>query len=107
MCLGSKFYYLRAVLHDWPDEKCRAILRNVIAAMGDDSAILIDEMVLPDKGVHWHTTQIDLTMMAALASWERTRSQWTDLLGSVGLKIADIYTYTPSVYESVMHVVRD
>ena len=94
------------MLHDWPDDKCRLILRNIISAMGPDSVILIDEMVLPDTNVHWHTTQIDLTMMSALASMERTRSQWAALLGSVGLKIADVYTYTPSIYESVMRVVR-
>ena len=68
--------------------------------------ILIDEMILPDKGVHWQATTLDLTMMAALAAIERTRTQWVDLLGSVGLRIADVYTYTPSVYESIMTVIR-
>ena len=94
------------ILHDWPDDKCRLILRNIISAMGPDSAILVDEMVLPDTNIHWHATQMDLTMMSALASMERTYSQWAVLLGSVGLKIANVYTYTPSVYESVMCVVR-
>lgn len=74
--------------------------------MGPDSVILLDEMVPPDEHVHWRTTQIDITMMAALASRERTYSQWTDLLESVGLHITDVYTYQPSIYESVMRVVR-
>ncbi|KAI4287906.1 MAG: hypothetical protein L6R35_002829 [Caloplaca aegaea] len=104
---GSKFYYLRAVLHDWSDDKCRTMLGHIMAAMGPDSVILLDEMVLPDTEVHWQCTQVDLTMMAGLASWERTHSQWAELLGSIGLKIAKTYTYTPSVYESVMHVVRE
>ena len=74
--------------------------------MGKDSVILIDEMLLPDTNVHWHVTQIDLTMMTALASIERTKAQWVTLLDSVDLKIKKSFTYTPSVYESVMAVVR-
>lgn len=74
--------------------------------MGTDSLLLIDEMLLPDAEVHWHVTQIDLTMMSALASIERTQMQWAALLDSAGLRITKTYTYTPSVYESVMVVVR-
>ena len=74
--------------------------------MGDDSVILLDEMLLPDSHVHWHVTQIDLTMMTGLASIERTKLQWAALLDSVGLKIIKTYTYTPSVYETLMVVVR-
>lgn len=103
--IGAKFYYMRAVLHDWPDEKCRIILQNIIPAMDKKSVILLDEMVLPDTDVHWHATQIDMTMMGSLAAVERTHAQWTSLLDSVGLKITNIYTYTPSIYESVMAVV--
>lgn len=62
----------RAVLHDWSNNKCRDILNNIIPAIDPDSVILIDEMVLPDRNVHWHSTQIDLTMMVALAAVERT-----------------------------------
>ena len=74
--------------------------------MGPDSVILLDEMVLPDREVHWQSTQIDLTMMAALASIERTKAQWARLLDSVDLRIVEVYTYTPSIYESIMTVVR-
>ncbi|KAL2050995.1 hypothetical protein ABVK25_008741 [Lepraria finkii] len=103
---GARFYYMRAILHDWPDHKCREILQNIIPAMGPDSAILLDEMVLPDTHVHWQSTQTDITMMASLASIERTKTMWADLLDSVGLKIEKVLTYTPSVYESIMTVIR-
>lgn len=93
-------------MHDWPDEKCRQILSNVIEAMGPDSTILIDETVLPDSHIHWHSTQIDLTMMAALASIERTQTTWAALLDSVELKIERTYTYTPTINDSIMRVVH-
>ena len=74
--------------------------------MGPESVILIDEMVLPDHHVHWQSTQIDLTMMASLASIERTRQMWSLLFDSVGLKVEATYTYTPSISESIMKVVE-
>jgi demethylsterigmatocystin 6-O-methyltransferase len=49
----AKFYNLSAVLHDFPDAKCQEILRNILPAMGDDSAILIDEMVFLESNLQW------------------------------------------------------
>ena len=63
-------------------------------------------MVLPDSGVHYQFTQVDITMMAALASIEHTESMWADHLDSVGLKIKKALTYTPSIYETIVTVVR-
>ena len=102
---GAKFYYLRNILHDWPDDKCIAILRNLVPAMDKDSRILIDDMVLPDTGVHWQATQLDLTLMAALGSVERTKEQWYALMKSAGLKILQIYTYTTLLQDSIIVVV--
>ncbi len=44
--------------------------------MNEDAVILIDDMVLPNQGVHWRTTQLDLAMMAGLAAIERIEKQW-------------------------------
>ena len=93
------------VLHDWPDHKCREILRNTKAAMGKDSVLLVDEMVLPDIGVHSHVTSIDIEMMCAFASQERTKSQWDELFAMEGLKRIRTWVYNLSHYESVMKVV--
>ena len=100
--IGAKYYHLRGVLHDFPDDKCRVILKNIVQAMGKKSSILIEEMVLPASGVHWQATQVDLTMMCALAAVERTKEHWEALLGSVDLKIENIYFHKPSVHEGVI-----
>ncbi|CAG8953111.1 hypothetical protein HYFRA_00003308 [Hymenoscyphus fraxineus] len=99
---GAKFYYLRNILHDWPDEKSVIILKNIISAMEPDSRILIDDKVLPNEKVHWHATQEDLTMMAALGSKERTVEQWRALMDSAGLEILDIVQYTTSLNDSII-----
>jgi len=102
--IGAKFYHLRTVLHMFSDDKCREILQNIVQAMGKDSLILIEEMVLPDTHIHWQAAQLDLTMMVVLAATERTETQWRELLDSVGLAVVKTYVVTPWVHESVMVV---
>ncbi|PWY67951.1 o-methyltransferas-like protein [Aspergillus heteromorphus CBS 117.55] len=99
---GAKFYYFRGVLHDFTDEKARTILGNTVAVMGPESSILVDEMVLPDKNVHWGATKMDLKMMANLGSQERTRSQWLALFESVGLRVTDIISHGLDAYQAIM-----
>lgn len=93
---------MRNILHDYPDEKCRVILRNIMTAMGKDSRIIIDEIVLPDSNVSWQAAQVDLTMFCRHGAMERTQAQWKTLLGSVGLEIEMTYVYGPAVHESVL-----
>lgn len=102
----AKFYYLRNVLHDWPDEKCVEILKHISAVLGPESQILIDEMVLPNAGVPWEAATIDITMMASLGSRERTLKEWHALLDAAGLKAQRIDTYTLRRQDSVIQVVR-
>ncbi|PWY86728.1 S-adenosyl-L-methionine-dependent methyltransferase [Aspergillus heteromorphus CBS 117.55] len=102
---GAKFYYLRNIFHDWPDEKARIIIQNTISAMATDSLLLIDDMVLPNVGVHWQAAQLDMQMMTTLAARERTQEQWYALLEGAGLKINRIYTYTASLKDSIIEAV--
>ena len=75
--------------------------------MSPASRILIDGMVLLDKGVHWQSTSIDLTMMAAVGCRQRTRTQWAELLKSVALEIEAVRCYVAYAGESVMTVKLD
>ncbi|KAI8632432.1 S-adenosyl-L-methionine-dependent methyltransferase [Xylariaceae sp. FL1651] len=102
---GARFYYLRNALHDWPDDKCIEILKHLVAAFGKDSQILIDEMVLPDSGVPWEATTIDLTIMSSLGSRERTTAEWHALLDAAGLKALRTDTYMARRQDSIIQVV--
>ncbi|KAI0097434.1 S-adenosyl-L-methionine-dependent methyltransferase, partial [Nemania sp. FL0031] len=102
---GARFYYLRNILHDWPDDKCVAILQQLKDASGPNSQILIDEMVLPDSGVSWEATTIDLTVMASLGSRERTTAQWYSLLDAAGLQVLRIDTYQPRRQDSIIQAI--
>ncbi|PCH41150.1 S-adenosyl-L-methionine-dependent methyltransferase, partial [Wolfiporia cocos MD-104 SS10] len=43
---GAEVYFLRAILHDWPDDQCVTILSHLRAAMGPDSVILVAGLVV-------------------------------------------------------------
>ncbi|KAK3360905.1 S-adenosyl-L-methionine-dependent methyltransferase [Lasiosphaeria ovina] len=101
---GAKFYFMRGVLHNHPDLKVQTLLELTKAAMTADSVLLIDEMILPETGVNVDTTSMDLTMLAAFASGERTEAQWRRLIEAAGLKLIKTYVYNGGSYESVMDV---
>ncbi|CAG8050321.1 unnamed protein product [Penicillium salamii] len=98
---GAKFYYLRRIMHDWPDNEAAVILRNTAAAMNPESRILIDDTVLPDTGANWQSTLADLAMMA-FGGKERTEAQWRSLAKSAGLRLEQIHTYVASTYTAVV-----
>lgn len=55
------------------------------------SKLLINENVVPSKEAYWETTGLDLLMLA-FGGKERSERDWHELLSSVGLKIANIWT---------------
>lgn len=91
---GAMFYYLRTVLHDWPDDKCVEILRRLKEASDVGSKILIDEMVLHNTGVHWQAATLDIAMGMTLGAMERTRDQWEALVERAGLRIESVSCYS-------------
>ncbi|KAL8893954.1 MAG: hypothetical protein Q9207_008564 [Kuettlingeria erythrocarpa] len=105
---GAKIYFLRHVLHDWPDAKAEEILVRVVEAMHPDSVILIDEKVLPDVGASNVAAGLDLQMMCAYAASERSESAWKWLLeGRLGLRIGYMERYMEEEGDAVMLVYRE
>ena len=78
-------------MHDWPDERCRDILRSIIPAMRPGySKILLNEIVLPNTGCTPFFAAADINMMSILAGMERTHMHWCELIESVGLEVVRI-----------------
>jgi hypothetical protein len=91
--LEARAYYMHSVFHDWPEDKCREILRCIIPSIKKGSSkILIDENVIPDRNAHWLITSLDI-VISICASGERTESIWRQHLESVSLKVVGIWTY--------------
>jgi demethylsterigmatocystin 6-O-methyltransferase len=103
---GARVYYFRNILHDYPDEKCLAILKNTAVAMDEHSLIFIDEMILSAFKPYYQAAEMDLMMMLALAGAERTDKEWETLIDAAGLKIKEIFTYNKLVRQSIIVLVR-
>lgn len=90
-----------------PDDKCRAILQHTADAMEKShSRVLINEFVLSDLGSPLQPAMMDINMMALLSGMERTKSHWSALLRSVGLKIVKIWGLGPET-ESLIEAVLE
>jgi hypothetical protein len=61
--------------------------------MTEDSVVLIDEIVLSEKGAPHRATQYDIIMMVATGAMERTSSEWEILLSRAGFHIRKIWKY--------------
>ncbi|KAI4912708.1 hypothetical protein J4E90_006114 [Alternaria incomplexa] len=83
---GACVYYLRNILHDWPDQACYNILSQLKDALAPDSVILLDELVIQDEGAHWYGASFDLLMMANYGAQERSLAKWDRILKEVGLE---------------------
>ncbi|PQE06958.1 sterigmatocystin 8-O-methyltransferase protein [Rutstroemia sp. NJR-2017a WRK4] len=89
---GARIYYTHDVLHDWPDNKCREILRYLKSAMQPGySKIYLNETILPDIGCSSYWAAGDINMMAILAAKKRTRLEWIELIESVGMNCVRIW----------------
>ncbi|KAI1658069.1 S-adenosyl-L-methionine-dependent methyltransferase [Daldinia decipiens] len=99
---GAASYYFRSVLRNWPDRYSRSVLSYVRDAMDQDSLLLIDEIILPDRGAHRYETQLDLTMLAMLNAEARTEAHWKQLLAEVGIEVKDIVFYEEETREGII-----
>jgi len=41
-------YFFRLIFHDWPDDECIEILRNLVPALKNGASVLICDIVLPE-----------------------------------------------------------
>ena len=85
-------YYLRRIMHDWPDALCLKILQQTVAAMGPDSKLLIAENVVPDhvSNTETYCYWIDMIMMM-FAGKERSNGDWRTLFDRLGIELVKVW----------------
>ena len=82
---GADVYFFKVILHDWSDPYAIKILQQVVPVMKASSRILIMEGVIPPAGavpvgIARMMSGLDIQMLAALNSRERTAEDWAALL---------------------------
>jgi multifunctional cyclase/dehydratase/O-methyltransferase len=88
---GFDAYSIKAVLHDWSDEKAGRILGRVREAIGGnrDARLLLGEFVLSGPNDYDHGKTLDIEMMLRFGGKERDLADWRKLLGGNGFEIAN------------------
>jgi hypothetical protein len=102
---GADAYILSHVIHDWSEEQCVTILRNVAKAMNAGGKILIVEMVLPEGSEFHPGKMLDIVMLTIPGGEERTPKEYEALLAKAGLKTARVVPTASAV--SVVEAVKD
>ena len=87
---GAKAYYLRTVIHDWPDKQAKKILGHIRDAMGSDSLLLLDEGLLPESNISLRSATSDLIMMVT-SGLERTKDHFESLLDESGFELVNVW----------------
>jgi len=80
---------LKAILHDWSDEKCAVILSRCREAMPPDGRLLIIDRVI-EEPVDVMSAFYDLHMLVQIGGRERTAAEFGALLQSAGLRLQRI-----------------
>lgn len=93
---GAKAYLLRRIIHDWADDRCVTILKNIAAAMAKDSVVLVADVVVSE-----HITEQDLPIIAqdwivmSITGKERTAKGFGELFEAAGLELVKIHRHSP------------
>nr|WP_279498344.1 methyltransferase [Actinomadura rubrisoli] len=85
---GCDAYVLKAVLHNWPDERAERLLASVRRAIGDrDARLFVVEQVV-SEGNRWdHAKFLDLDMLVLFGGRERRLDEWRGLFGRCGFEL--------------------
>lgn len=97
---GADAYVMKHIIHDWDDEKCVTILKNIRTAMGPEGRVLICEVVVPEGNEPHFSKFMDLEMLVSPGGVERTEAEYRDLYAAAGLKLNRIIP-TASAYSIV------
>jgi hypothetical protein len=115
---NAPIYFMRYIIHDWPDKEAQKILKNVRDAMSTTSRLLIcDRILVPtyhpkadEKDsvetapspllANWANSAssgADLLMMANFNAKERTVEEFRTLVNDVGLRVENLWFQNESL----------
>ncbi len=91
---GGNVYILRQIIHDWDDETCVKILKNIRCAIPPEGKLLLAEAVLPDHMdeslIDQVSTSYDINMLVITGGRERTVNEFRRIFKTAGFELTRI-----------------
>jgi O-methyltransferase domain len=91
---GADVYLLCSIIHNWDDDEAADILRTVRTAIPEHGRLLLVEMVLPDDDSPHPGKDMDIRMLTMHEGKERSRSEFSALLGDAGFRLDEVTQLT-------------
>src|SRR5206468_419853 len=73
---GADACTMKFILHDWNDEQCGTILRNLHRALPGNATLLLLETVIPQRNEHSFGNFMDLNMLVMTGGRERKADEY-------------------------------
>lgn len=89
---GADVYLLKAILHDWNDQRAVLLLRSCRNALRDQEAgrVIVMEMVVPRGNAPHPSKFMDLNLLVLTEGRERTQTEFRALFKAAALRLTRI-----------------
>ncbi|MDJ0706287.1 MAG: methyltransferase, partial [Leptolyngbyaceae cyanobacterium MO_188.B28] len=95
---GGDAYILSHILHDWSDQDCLKMLRNIRRAIAENGKLLVVEMLIPPGDAPHFGKLLDITMMTIFSGGrERTKTEYEQLFQAAGFQLTQVKPTTSPV----------
>ena len=89
-------YTLKMILHDWDDDKSRAILRTLRTSIAAGGRICVIESVVPPGNAPSPVKFLDINMLVMTGGRERTEAEYAALLAGAGFRLTRVVPCGPA-----------
>ncbi|KAI8799595.1 O-methyltransferase-domain-containing protein [Cladochytrium replicatum] len=87
---GGDVYILKHIIHDWYDEDCVTILKNIEKGMNPGGKVLVCEEPLTYGPEGEHITMLDVNMLVMIGGKERFLEEFERFFDQAGLKFTRV-----------------
>ncbi|HEY6492644.1 MAG TPA: methyltransferase [Trebonia sp.] len=83
---AADLYLVKMIMHDWDDDGCVTILRNIRTAMNPGARVAVVEMLVGNPSDPGPAALMDMNMLAVVPGQERSLAEYDALLSAAGLR---------------------
>jgi predicted O-methyltransferase YrrM len=87
---GADLYTMKFIIHDWDDQRCVRILKNIRRGIAPGGKLLIFDTVIPEGNAPHFGKLFDLNMLVMTGGRERTEKEFAALLREGGFHLARV-----------------